>query len=74
MIQYPCPICAKRACDSIKVLNIYKLSKNNENEADIVIKCHNCKSLLAVTVEKDIFTIKQMILQQKVTSNIALST
>lgn len=63
MMQYPCPICTKRACDSIKILNIYKLSIHNEQEADIVIKCHNCKSLLAITVDRDAFSIKQRIPQ-----------
>ena len=63
MMQYPCPICTKRACDSIKILNIYKLSKNNEKEADIVIKCHNCKSLLAVKVDRVALALKQRIAQ-----------
>ena len=53
MRQHPCPVCSKRACDSIKVLHIYKLSENNKNDADIVIKCNNCKNLLAVIVGKD---------------------
>ena len=70
MIQYPCPVCTKRACDSIKILSIYKMSKSNENEADIVIKCHNCKSLLAVTVERDTFIREQKSSQW----NTALST
>lgn len=72
MMQHPCPICTKRACDSIKVLHIYKLSENNENEADIVIKCRNCKSLLAVMVDRD--AIKTVNQKPDVTSNIALST
>jgi len=59
MIQHPCPICTKRACDSMKTLKIYKFSKNNEKEADIVIKCHNCKNLLAVKVVRDSFSKKQ---------------
>lgn len=72
MMQHPCPVCTKRACDSIKALHIYKLSENNKNEADIVIKCHNCKSLLAVMVDRD--SMKTASRKRDVTSNIALST
>ncbi len=72
MTQHPCPICTKRACDSIKALHICKLSESNKNEADIVIKCHNCKSLLAVMVDRD--AIKTVNQKPDVTSNIALST
>jgi len=43
----------------MKTLKIYKFSKNNEKEADIVIKCHNCKNLLAVKVVRDSFSKKQ---------------
>ena len=53
MIQYPCPICSKRVCDSSKVLYLSKLSKCNENMADMIIKCKNCKNSLAVKVRKD---------------------
>ena len=72
MTQHPCPICTKRACDSIKTLHIYKLSRSNEKDADIVIKCHNCKSLLAVMVDRDT-TIKANS-KRDVSPNIALST
>ena len=59
MIKYPCPICNKRACDSRKTLKLAKLSKSNENKADIIIKCHNCKNSLAVKVTKDAFVLEQ---------------
>lgn len=60
MIKYPCPICNKRACDSNKILSLAKLSKNNEDTADIIIKCQNCKNVLAVKVNKNSFMISQM--------------
>ena len=72
MTQHPCPICTKRACDSNKALHICKLSESNKNEADIVIKCHNCKSLLAVMVDRD--ASEKVRLKRDVSSNIALST
>ena len=50
MTKYPCPICNKRACDSNKLLYLAKLSESNELKADVVIKCQNCKSTLAVKV------------------------
>ena len=51
MTKYLCPICNKRACDSTKHLSLAKLSKGNETQADIVIKCQCCKSTLAVNVK-----------------------
>ena len=60
MTKYSCPICNKRACDSSKHLLLAKLSKSNENKADIIIKCQNCKNSLAVKVTKDAFVIEQM--------------
>ena len=62
MTKYLCPICSKRACDSNKSLNLAKLSQNNENSADVVIKCQNCKNTLAVNVSETTFFIKQPIL------------
>ena len=59
-MKYPCPICNRRACDSCKTLSLAKLSKSNEYKADIIIKCHNCKTSLAVKVTKDSFAIEQM--------------
>ena len=49
-VKYFCPICNKRACDSNKKLEIRRLSTTNESKADVLIKCHNCKSSLAVNV------------------------
>lgn len=60
MTKYPCPVCNKRACDSNKTLKLAKLSKGNENKADVVIKCQNCKNTLAVKVTKDKFVIEQI--------------
>ena len=60
MTQYQCPICGKRACDSNKHLLLAKLSKSNENKADVIIKCQSCKNTLAVKVTKDTFVIEQM--------------
>lgn len=51
MEQIKCPVCNKRACDSNKSLQISKLSNNNIKKADIVIKCKNCKSCLAINVQ-----------------------
>ena len=65
MIRYSCPICTRRACDSNKVIVLDKLSADNENTADIVIKCQNCKNLLAVTVSRDTFDINQMSLRRE---------
>ena len=50
MNKYPCPVCNRRACDSSKHLSITKLSESNERQADIIIKCQNCKNTLAVNV------------------------
>ncbi len=60
MTQYHCPICNKRACDSTKALRISKLSKSNENKADVVIKCQNCKNALAIKVTKETFVLEQI--------------
>jgi len=62
MTKYLCPICSKRACDSNKSLNLAKLSQSNESNADVVIKCQNCKNTLAVNVSETTFFIKQSIL------------
>ena len=50
MKKYLCPICNKRACDSSKVLNLTMFSKSDAETADVVIKCKNCKSTLAVSI------------------------
>ncbi len=50
MKQIKCPVCEKRACDSNKLLRIAKLSASNSKKADIVIKCKNCKSCLAINI------------------------
>lgn len=68
MNQYSCPICNKRACDSTKMLRLAKLSKTNERKADVVIKCQNCKSSLAIKVNKDTFAAEQMNLRGEVMS------
>lgn len=65
MIRYSCPICTKRACDSSKILKLSKLSNSDEDTADIIIKCQNCKSILAVTVDRDTFDINQMSLRRE---------
>ncbi len=50
MTVIKCPVCDKRVCDSNKILRIDKLSNKNENDADVVIKCKNCKSCLAIKI------------------------
>ena len=60
MTQYHCPICQKRACDSNKILKLSKLSKSNESKADVVIKCQNCKSTLAIKLIKEAFVTEQI--------------
>ena len=57
MTKYLCPICSKRACDSSKLISLEKLSKSNENKADIIIKCQCCKNTLAITVTQEPFII-----------------
>ncbi len=47
-----CPICNKRICDSNKQIKIAKLSKNNEDKADIVLKCNNCKNCVSIKIVK----------------------
>ena len=53
MTKYLCPVCNKRACDSTKHISLTKLSKINEKQADIVIKCQFCKNILAVNVTQN---------------------
>ena len=60
MIKYQCPVCSKRACDSEKALSIAKLTSSNEAQADVIIKCHCCKSTLAVNVTPNILICEQM--------------
>lgn len=60
MTKYPCPVCGRRACDSTKSVSLAKLSKSNENKADVVIKCQNCKNELAVKIQKEAFAVEQM--------------
>lgn len=52
MKKYLCPICNKRACDSGKTLTLSKFTNGGQGNADIVIKCHNCKNTLAVIVTR----------------------
>lgn len=59
MTEYPCPVCSKRACDSSKMLMLNKLSQSNAENADVIIKCKNCKSTLAVKVTNNTLAIKQ---------------
>lgn len=59
MVQYACPICNKRACDSSKHLSLAKLSRSNENKADVIIKCQICKNILAVKVTEEPLTARQ---------------
>ena len=56
MTKYLCPVCNKRACDSNKILNLARLSKSNEANADVVIKCQNCKNTLAVNVTNQCYS------------------
>ncbi|GEM_PF-1819434 len=51
--EYPCPICNRRACDSNKTITISKLSDSNSEKADIIIKCKNCKNILAVKISNE---------------------
>ena len=60
MTKYQCPVCGKRACDSAKSLSLAKLSSNNEDQADVIIKCQCCKSTLAVNVAADFFTLEHI--------------
>lgn len=55
MTQYICPICGKRVCDSHKSLHLAKLSPDNEDKADIIVKCKNCKNILAIKVNDHTF-------------------
>lgn len=57
MTKYQCPICSKRACDSSKHLLLAKLSQDNENKADVIIKCQSCKNTLAVNVTQESFIV-----------------
>ncbi len=52
MTQYPCPICHKRVCDSEKDLFLEKFSNTNTEKADIIIKCQNCKNIVAIEVNQ----------------------
>ena len=65
MKKYLCPVCNKRACDSNKKLNLSKLSNSNEDNADIVIKCQNCKNILAVNITRQAFFVDYIGSNQK---------
>lgn len=52
MRSISCPICNKRVCDSDKSPKIAKASNSNLNKADLIIKCHNCKSQLAIKIPR----------------------
>lgn len=49
-----CPVCDKRVCDSDKSPKIEKLSDDNAGDADIVIKCKNCKACLIIRMVRPI--------------------
>ena len=53
-----CPVCKKRVCDSNKPVRIAKLSNSNVEKADISIKCHGCKSSLAVKIIRSVVGVK----------------
>ena len=67
MTKYLCPICNKRACDSNKILNLTRLSENNKDNADIVIKCQNCKNTLAVNINQNVFFTNQSVVSNAIT-------
>lgn len=46
-----CPVCEKRICDSDKKLTVTKASENDTANADLVIKCRNCKNQLAIRIQ-----------------------
>ena len=54
MTKIYCPVCNKRVLDADRNPQIAKLTQSNEQKADIVIKCNNCKSQLAVKIHGDI--------------------
>lgn len=59
MTPIHCPVCSKRVCDSNRPsLKIAKLSNSNVDKADIVIKCKNCKTCLAVRVPRNIVRLR----------------
>lgn len=58
MTAIPCPVCNKRVCDSDRSPKIAKLSNSNIDKADIVIKCKNCKSCLAVKISRNAVRIQ----------------
>lgn len=60
MKRYQCPVCNKRVCDSAKPLTISKLSSDNEEQADVIIKCQCCKSTLAVVAANQAFIIENI--------------
>jgi hypothetical protein len=59
-MKYPCPICNRRACDSFKPLHLTRLSQSNEKSADVIIKCNNCKTTLAVNVTKGTLVTEEL--------------
>lgn len=60
MTRYQCPVCSKRACDSDKLLSLARFSEESAEIADVVIKCHNCKSTLAITVRVEASATRKM--------------
>ena len=48
-----CPVFNKRICDSNRQIKTAKLSKSNEDKADIVIKCNNCKNCVSIKIVKN---------------------
>lgn len=69
MAKYQCPVCGKSACDTAKSLSLARLSSNNEEQADVVIKCQCCKSTLAVNITQNFFVIEHMSSPQRINTN-----
>lgn len=52
MKQVKCPVCDKRLFDSNIPLHVAKLTGINMKNADMVIKCKNCKCCIATNIQK----------------------
>lgn len=61
MTQYKCPVCHKRVCDSIRQIYISEMVENKEDDADIMIKCQRCKSILALKIADNALRITPFI-------------
>jgi hypothetical protein len=51
MKQIKCPVCDKRLFDSNIPLQVNKLNGVNLKEADMVMKCNNCKCCIATNLQ-----------------------